>query len=204
MVDLSKAEEELNRHNREKASGSGNSIAANLYGLPDDVREIWNSGRVRIQDKKRILRCLIENITITRGTDTTILGVLFKTGATKVIECENVKPAYLLNTTPADIVEYIREKSTEHPAWDVSDMLNQEGYKTGMGGDFTVTKVRWIIRNYDIASLEQNLRAKGYLYAEEKAALLDISPLHLGRLRRKGKSVGWIKVDGPIYMYAPS
>ena len=70
-------------------------------------------------------------------------------------------------------------------------------------GDFTATKVRWIIRNYDIASLEQNLRAKGYLYAEEKAAFLGITALHLGKLRRKGKSDGWVKVDGPIYMYAP-
>lgn len=87
IADLSRAEEELNRHKREKTSGFEDSVAANLSGLPDDVREIWHSGKMRVQDKKRILRCLIENITITRGSDKTVLGVLFKTGATKVVEC---------------------------------------------------------------------------------------------------------------------
>lgn len=177
---------------------------ASLSGLPDDVREIWHSGKMRIQDKKRILRCLIENITITRGSDATVLGVLFKTGATKVIECENPKPAYLSWTTPAEVIEYIREKSTAYPAWDVSDLLNKEGFKTGKGEDFTPKKVRWIIQAYGIPSLEQNLKAKGYLYNDEKASALGISSLHLGKLRRNGKLDGWVKVDGPIYMYAPS
>jgi hypothetical protein len=203
IVDLSKAEEELNRHNREKACSSGNSIANNLSGLPDDVREIWYSGKMRVQDKKRILRCLIENITITRRAETTTLGVLYKTGATKVIECENLKPAYMLRTTSNEVIEYIREKSTTHPTDEVSDLLNQNGYKTGMGEDFTSKKVRWIIKSYGIVSFEQNLREKGYLYVEEKASLLGITPLHLGKLRRKGKSDDWVKVDGNMYMHAP-
>jgi len=204
IVDLAKAEEELNRHNREKATGSGYSVIDNLSGLPDDVRGIWNSEKMRVQDKKRILRCLIENVTITKGTNMTIMGILFKTGATKVIECENAKPGHMYRVTPAETVEYIREKSVKYTASDISDMLNQKGLKTGMGEDFTAKKVRWVMQSHSILSLEQNLRSMGYLYSDEKAAQLGISIVGLNKLRKNEKIDGWVKVDGAIYMYAPA
>ena len=204
IAELAKAEEELNRHNREKATAASKCSVSCLSGLPEDVGEIWHSGRMRVQDKKRVLRCLIENVTITRGADTTVLGVLFKTGATKVVECENPKPVWVKQATPVEVIEYIREKSVEHPASEISDLLNQGGYKSGEGRDFTTTIVRSIIHNYDIPPLEDHLRAKGYLLTKEKAAQLGLQPAQLNSQRRCGVFKGeWVRTGANAYMYAP-
>jgi len=208
IADLAKAEEELNRHNREKAAAGSECSVSSLAGLPEDVSKIWHSGRMRVQDKKRIIRCLIENVTITRGADTTVLGVLFKTSATKVVECENLKPAWVKQVTSAEVVGFIREKSAEHPAFEISDLLNQSGYKSGMGRDFTTAIVRSVIHTYGISPLEDHLRAKGYINTKEKAALLGILPSRLNNMRRSGAFDGeWVKtgITGKdAYMYAPS
>jgi hypothetical protein len=208
IVGLAHAEEELSRHNREKnAERLKNHGAEGLDGLAEDVHEIWQSGRMRIQDKKRLLRCLLEDVTITKGNSTTSLGVLFKTGATRLIECQNTKPSYAAWTTSPDVLDYIRAKSATHTVRDIADMLNRDGYTTGKDGSFTPIKVRYLMNYYDIQSLESRLRDKGYLYAKEMAALLGISPFLLKQKRQNGELNGdWFKVNGdlkPIYMYAP-
>ena len=205
IVDLSKAEEELNRHNREKNAAQLNyPISTELGGLAGDVYEIWNSDKMRIQDKKRIVRCLIENVTITRNNAVATLAVLFKTGATRVIVCDNMRQKYMWSTGPA-ILNYIRSKSTAHSTLEISDMLNQNGHRTGKDEVFTSLKVRQLMRYYSIPTFETHLRERGYLYSNEKAALLGISTGYLGKLRQWGTlDCEWFTVDEiPTYMYAP-
>ena len=206
IVELSQAEDELNRHNREKnIARLNNSISTELGELAGDVNEIWNSGNMRIQDKKRILRCLIENVTLTKGDSVTTAGILFKTGATQVIECENVKPNYESWTTETEVLNYIRSKSDTYTTQEISNMLNQNGYKTGKGGEFTLAKVRQLMVRYGIPSLKKHLREKGYLYSSEKAVMLGISESQLSKLRRHGTFNGeFIIVDEKsTCMYAP-
>ena len=204
ISDLAKAEEELNRHNREKAAASSKCSVLNLSELPEDLRKTWHSSDTRIQDKKRILRCLIENVTITKGTDNTTLGVLFKTGATRVLECENPKPVWVKTATPVEVIDFIRKKSTVCPAFKIADLLNEAGYKSGQGGSFTTLIVRFIARTYGIPTLKEHLSAKGYINSTEKAVLLGISPSRLNGLRRRGKlDSECIKIDQTTYMYAP-
>jgi len=206
IIELAQAEEELNRHTREKnATRLNNPVYTGLDGLAEDVHEIWRSDRIRIQDKKRILRCLLEDVTITKGVGTTALGILFKTGATRFIECENTKPAYAAWTTGSDVISYIRAKSSTNSAQEISDMLNKDGFRTGMDMEFTPPKVRYLMGYYNIPSLAVQLREQGYLYTNEKANLMGLSPFKLSKLRSQGAlDCEWKKVDGKsMYMYAP-
>jgi len=206
IIELSQAEEELNRHNREKESARlNNPVSIELGKLSDDVNEIWNSGKMRIQDKKRIFRCLIENVTLTKGNIVTTLGILFKTGATRVIECKTVRPNYEVWTTKPEVINYIRLKSTTNTTQEISNMLNQDGYKTGKGGEFTLPKVRQLMVRYGIPSLKAHLREKGYIYSSEKAAMLGISQSQLGKLRQYGafNDEFFVVDEKSTYMYAP-
>jgi len=206
IIELAQAEEELSRHNRarEGARLREPSLDA-LDGLAGDVREIWNSGSMRIQDKKRILRCLLEDVTITKGDGVATIGVLFKTGATRVIVCENARPSYAEWTTSPDVIEFIRASSSECSAQEIADMLNKKGDRTGKGMEFSVIKVRALMAYYGISTLEIQLRERGYLYTEEKASLLGISPYKLGTLRKNGLlDCEWKIVNNrSMYMYAP-
>lgn len=207
IVEMSQSEEDLNRHIREKNAAKLNgSVSAGLDGLSGDLNEIWHSGQMRIQDKKRVLRCLLEDVTITKGYEETMLGVLFKTGAARAIECKNAKPSYTGWTTSFEVLNYIREKSPSHTAEEISNMLNHEGHKTGMGGEFTTKKVTYLMRYYNIPTMESCFREKGYRYSDETAASLGVSLGQLGKLRQKGKlNLEWVIVDAkPIYMYSPA
>ena len=176
-----------------------------LGDLAGDVNEIWNSGKMRIQDKKRILRCLVENVTITKGNTVTTLGVVFKTGATRVIECETVRPNYEAWKTEPEVLNYIRLKSTTFTTEEISNMLNRDGYRTGKDGEFTLSKVRQLMVRYGIPSLKAHLRDKGYLDPCEKAALLGISQSQLSKLRRQGAFDGEFLIvdEKSTHMYAP-
>jgi DNA invertase Pin-like site-specific DNA recombinase len=207
IIELSQAEEELNRHNRKKSEARLNNPASTeLNDLADNLKKTWHTDGTRVQDKKRILRCLLEDVTITKGDSVTTLGVLFKTGATRVIECENPKLRYVERTTDPKVLDFISEKSTVYTTSEIAKMLNQNNLKTGADGYFSAQKVYQLMRNYSIPTLGNQLREKGYIGTKEKAALLGITQSQLGELRRKGAlGCDWIAVDGKSsFLYAPS
>jgi DNA invertase Pin-like site-specific DNA recombinase/DNA-directed RNA polymerase subunit M/transcription elongation factor TFIIS len=206
IVELTVAEEELERHNREKdAFQLNDSLFNELEGLAEDVHKVWRSGKMRIQDKKRIVRSLIESVTIIKGNSTITLGIIFKSGALKSIELDDTKPFFKKWKTTPEVLDYIRSESTAHNSKEISDLLNQNGYKSGKDEEFTSKKVRYLMEHYEIPSLKSYFRSKGYLYAKEKADLLGISVSQLGKLRQKGVlECKWEIVDEkPVYMYAP-
>jgi len=205
IIELSKAEEELNRHNREKNMNRlNNPVSIELTDLPGDLKRIWHTDEIRIQDKKRILRCLIEDVTITRGSHVTTLGILFKTGATRVIECKNPVLRYIERKTDPKVLNFIRENSEFYTASEIAILLNQNNYKTGADNSFNRQKVYQIMTNYKIPTLGFHLKEKGYLNAEEKASQLGITPHSLANLRRSSAlSCDWKIVDGKTCLYAP-
>lgn len=203
---LAQAETELNRHARKKEAARLNPPSLSELGaLAEDVQEIWQSPKIRIQDKKRILRCLIDDVTITKGVSTTIVGLVFKTGVTKSVECKNAKPIWERWVTCPSAIDFIRLKSSSHTTQEISDMLNREGYTTGKGLPFTPRMLTGIMLRYKIPPLVFQLKEKGYLNTNEKAASLGISPYCLNKWREQGVLDGdWFIVNGSsMYMYSP-
>ena len=204
MTLLAQAEEEYNSYKRKKATRNIPSLSE-LGTLAEDVHEIWQSPNMRIQDKKRILRCLIDDITIIKRDVVTVVGIVFKSGVTKSIECKNVRPVCEQWTTSSDTLEFIRARASTHTAQEISDLLNHFGHTTGKGHSFTPRILNFLMRRYEIPSLASYLKEQGYLTTNEKAASLGVSPYQLGKLREQGLlSDQWRIVDGKsMYMYAP-
>jgi hypothetical protein len=53
--------------------------------------------------------------------------------------------------TDPQVVTRVRELAPTHTATHIADQLNQEGWRAGLGGRFTASKVDWIRAAYDIA-----------------------------------------------------
>jgi len=202
---LAKAEEELRIYVSAKDKESAGPKTSDLMAIPENITEIWNSDKARAKDKKRILRCLIEDVTLTKASQIIQIGVRFKTGTTTVLECPNPPRAYMTWTTPDEVVEIIRLKSLSHTHAEIAGILQKEGYLSGKGSNISTDIVSYIMREYNIPSFHEHLRAKGFLTASEKAAQLNIATATLNRWRIAGKLGGkYTKTSNKgQYMYEP-
>lgn len=190
MGELAKAEEELRSHENSKKDQHGDLDVRKLSELPDNMKDIWNNGHVNIQDKKRILRCLIEDVTITREGKTTRLGVCFKGGTSTVIECMNPPKPYTTWTTSDEVLDIIRKGSICHTPEEISQMLTNAGCKTGTGKELTAKSVLYLQRNYNIPTYQNHLHDKGYLTVMEKALQLKTRPSILYQRKNAGEFAG--------------
>jgi len=195
---LAQAEREYAKHKQEKDAALLRTLSiSDLGSLDEEIREIWQSDKMRVQDKKRIIRCLIDEVTITRGEDVITLGIIFRTGATTVVECGRIKKVWEDHTSKPETVDFIREKAVTNTVNEISDMLNQEGCKTGTGLDFSPRRLQQLMKQHEIPRLEDYLRKQGYVSSNEKAESMGISTYKLNLLREQGELSGdWKIVDG--------
>ena len=205
IIELAKAEEELRIHENEKEKAAVQPDVSDLMSLPNNVKDIWNSGNVQVKDKKRILRCLIEDVTITKKGQSIQCGILFKTGATATLECKNPPMSYTTWTTSADAVEFIRKESMSHTREEIAELLKNSGFTSGKGLPISVDRVGYIMREYNIPSYQDHLKAQGYLNVAEKAAQLNIAQVTVHKWKNAGLlDCEYIKTTGKgDYMFAP-
>ena len=83
-----------------------------IHALASDLPRVWNDPRTPARDRKRVLRLLIEDVTLVKKQNIQI-HVRWKAGATTSIERPLPLSAPDLVRTPADIVELVRALATE-------------------------------------------------------------------------------------------
>jgi DNA invertase Pin-like site-specific DNA recombinase len=205
ITDLARAEEELRLHECAKDKAAVQPDISELMSIPDNVKDIWNNGNVQVKDKKRIIRCLVEDVTITKNGQVIRLGVRFKTGTTAEIECLNPPMSYTTWTTSDEVIDIIRRGSLSHTREEIAEILKNEGYFSGKGLPFSVDRVGYIMRVYNISSYQDHLKARGYLNLTEKAHQLNVSPVTVHKWKNTGLlDCDYIKTSGKgDYMFAP-
>ena len=205
MNGLAKAEVELRKSRELSDYGQKEIDTDRLLCLPEKLQEAWHSNTLCIKDKKRIVRCLIDYVTLNTSENEIQAGVKFKGGLIESIILSRPRKNYEIWTTNPEIVEYIREASKVKMAREIMEHLNNTGKKTGKGLSFTITTVRDLQRSYGIPSLKEYLLSKGYLSTKDKARQMGISAFILNKRRLDGKYPGiCVKTtsDGN-YLFAP-
>ena len=202
---LSKASEELHKHRKKIATDQVDNDMGQLFDLPEKLEHAWQNDGLNIVDKKRILRCLVEDVTFDLHGDDILIGIRFIGGLTESLKVRRPPKKHETWTTSPEIVEYVREASKKHTVDEMVEYLNNQGKKSGKGFAFTLASVRGIQYHYEIPSLKASLRAKGYLSTEEKAGQMGISPSTLNKHRKSGSYSGiCVKTSSSgDYMFAP-
>lgn len=203
---LSKCESELKRHERDTAESVRSYDLAALSKFPEKFKEAWHADSLDMVTKKRLLRCLIQDVTLRENEGIIQAGIRFSGGAEELIEVQRPPKKYETWTTSPEIVEYIRSESKRHTVEEIVALLNNSDKKSGKGKSFSPNIVRGIQYHYKIPSLKQYLRSIGYLSTEEKAVELGITPNALNKRRISGAYCGEVvkTTAGGDYMYRPS
>jgi hypothetical protein len=144
-----------------------------IQSLASDLPRLWNSSSTSAKDRKRILRLLLEDITVHRSQRQAQLQIRWSGGA-----CEEL--AVLLPPKAADRVRYptelidqVRHLAGEHHDAEIADRLNQIGQKSSHGKSFNVSMVRWIRHKHGIAAPARHIA--GELSVQQVAQKFKVS-----------------------------
>jgi len=173
LTSLSQAEEEYSRMSKSQPSALTDEDRDRVHALVSDLPRVWNDPRTPARDRKRMLRLLIEDVTLVKNQKIHI-HIRWKAGATTSMERPLPLSAPDLVRTPADIVELVRVLATEQTDAQIARTLNARWLRTGRKHSFTRLIVRHIRNAYDIPSYVQHLRSNGWLTVPEVAAQMGV------------------------------
>ena len=177
---LAEAEDAYARAGKAQAPAVTPEMKERVTTLVADLPRVWDDPRTPARDRKRMLRLLIEDVTLIRD-DVIQISIRWRGGATRKVECPLPLTAPDLRRTPAALVEQVRVLATEQTDGQIAETLNGRWLRTGCGLPFTSTRVRTLRGSYDIDSYLQHLTTAGCLTVPQMAAQLDV---HLSTAKR--------------------
>ena len=172
---LAQAEDDYQRASEARPRALTADMREQITGLVADLPRVWHDPRTPARERKRILRLLIEDVTLVRD-EVIRMSIRWKGGATAVLERPLPLAAPDLRRTPADIVEQVRALATEQTDGQIARTLNHRWLRTGTGQAFTSVRVHFVRYTYDIQSYADHLQRAGWLTADQIAQTLQVHP----------------------------
>ena len=157
---------------------------AHLMALATDFPRLWHDPRTQMKDKKRMLRMLIEDVTLTKD-DALHVDIRFVGGATRSLDLPLPKSCVQLRTTDAAVVEEIDRLIDTYTDKEIAELLNERGVRTVVTTPWTPARIGRLRHSYHLTDRRTRLRAQGLLTPEEVAARYDVvvHTVHLWRRR---------------------
>ena len=158
--------------------------------LVRQFNEIWDHPEVSAADKKRILRQLIEDVTLTDESKGVHIQICFKGGTTQELYVDHPQGSYIQWVTPEDVVAFLRKEGGEDTSEHLAERLNASGMRSGKSVKFTARQVSYIMKAYGITNIYETYVKRGYVGTKVKAEQLGISISTLQRRVSSGKFKG--------------
>jgi DNA invertase Pin-like site-specific DNA recombinase len=158
---------------------------AELLSLATDFPRLWRDPRTQMKEKKRMLRLLIEDVTLSKG-DTLHADIRFAGGATRSLELPLPKSCIELRTTDAAVVKEIDRLIDIYTDKEISDLLNERGVRTVVPTPWTGTRISRLRHYYHLTDRRTRMRAQGLLTPQEVAARYDVTVCTVHKWRRRG------------------
>jgi DNA invertase Pin-like site-specific DNA recombinase len=191
LTALRTAEEEYEQLRQADQLALGDEQKTQVLALANDFPQLWRDPRTAARDRKRLLRLLIEDVTLLYGPEVTV-HVRFKGGATRTITVPSPLRIPDRYRTSKRVIQEIDRLLDEHTEPQAAAILNAQGLRTSRGHPFTGTKIHLLIQKYGLATRYQRLRGKGLLTLQELATELDVNPATARRWHRQGLVKGYL------------
>ena len=175
---------------------------ARIVALATDFPRLWQSAETPDRERKRMVRLLLEDVTLLRDQQIT-LHVRFKSGVAKTLHLPLAPNAWQKRMTRAPVLEEMRTLIGEHTDRETAALLNARGLSSGTGKPFTPWIVAKLRRKFGLKSIYLRLREKGMLTGQEMAKLLGISPRYVKIWRAHGLLSAHVYNDRGEYLYDP-
>ncbi|MBR1087664.1 hypothetical protein JQ621_09265 [Bradyrhizobium manausense] len=179
------AAEEYERRSKQQAATLSAEVRQRILGLAEQLPQIWNDSRVDFRERKRIVRLLIDDVTLIKAQKITA-HVRLSGGATRTLELERPLPIAQLRKFKPELVATVDRLLDQHCDREIADILNRDGWRTWEGKPFNLKKIAFIRGAYKLASRYDRLRRRGMLTTREVAAKFGISETAVHEWGRQG------------------
>ena len=173
---------------------------AAILALATDVPRLWRDPQTPDRDRKRMVRLLLEDVTVLRDPAIT-LHLRFKGGATQTLPLPLPRTAWQQRITDPAVVQAIDQLLARHTYPEIAALLNARGLRSGEGKAFTALIVARIQERYRLVPRYDRLRQAGMLTREEMATLLGISQSQVKVWRQQGLLRGHAYTAKPDWLY---
>jgi hypothetical protein len=183
---LAQAQEEYERRQQADQSTLSLQNRDRIAALATDFPAIWRAQTTDDRDRKRMLRLLVDDVTLVKGSDEIAVHVRFRGGATRSISLPRPLPSWKMWMTPADVIAEIDRLLDDMTDNEIADHLNSRGLLSGQGHRFNPELVGQLRVKHRLKSRYDRLRERGMLTADELAAREGVSRQRVLIWRRSG------------------
>jgi DNA invertase Pin-like site-specific DNA recombinase len=199
---LTAAQEQYEQQRQKDQKSLDDASRQQVLALARDLPRLWHDPRTSDQDRKRVVRLLIEDVTLTKP-DQIKVQIRLKGGATRTLVVPLPLNAGQLRATSPEVVRRIDQLLDHHTEAAIAAELNRCGWRSGTKVEFTGDLVTRIRRNYELKPRYDRLRAQGLLTAVELGAQLGITAQSVAVWRRHGLLRGEPYNDKNECLYKP-
>ncbi len=157
---------------------------AELLSLATDFPRLWRDPQTSMKEKKRMLRLLITDVTLTKG-DVLHADIRFTGGATRSLDIPLPQSCIELRTTDAVVIREIDELLDTYTDGEIADVLNERGVRTVVNTPWTRARIGRLRHAYQLKDRRTRLLEQGLLPPTEIASRYGValSTIHLWRRR---------------------
>ena len=171
---LHDAQEELERRRAEDHLELDDERRQQILALATDFPRLWHDPRTPQRERKRMVRVLLEDVTLTKGEAISV-GVRFRGGATHSLTLPLALNSWQLRQTSAEVLAEIDALLDDHTEGQIASILNERGHISGEGKRFDARLVQRLRRDYSLKTRYDRLRAAGMFTLTEIADQLDLA-----------------------------
>jgi DNA invertase Pin-like site-specific DNA recombinase len=168
-------QEEYDRHAQQQRRIAGEETRRQFLLLTSDFPRLWSDPAVEPRERKRMLRLLIEDVTLVK-TDVITAHVRLRGGATRTLVLPRPLPIAQIRKAKPELVAEVDQLLNEHSDYKIAEILNQHGRRTWQDQPFNLKKIAWIRSAFHLDSHYARLRKQGLLTKKEMGAALGIAP----------------------------
>lgn len=175
-----------------------------IQRLAKDLESVWTAATTTDRDRKRLLRCLIEEIQLRTEEKRYHIKIVWKGGATTEREVARRSPGKG-HATAEDTVELVRRLATEFDDAQIARILNKQGRRTGLGNPFTKARLLSLRGHYHIPMCPKRPAQdplEGPFTADEAADELGVRSSTIHRWLRDGLLAGEQATSGAPWRIA--
>lgn len=197
------AVEECDRRRQEDLKALTDGERAKIRQLAADFPALWRDPRTPQRERKRMVRLVVEDVTLTKEGGEIRADVRFRGGSATTLVLPAPLPASQRALTPAAVVEEIDRLLDHHTPGEIADLLNARGLRSGAGKPFHKAIVQRLIRCHGLTDRYTRLRERGMLTPHQVAAAAGVHDATVASWRQAGLLDAVIHNDRKDCLYRP-
>ena len=199
---LTEAQDDYDRARENGNACLNDEQRTKVMALASDFPRLWNDPATPQRERKRMVRLLIEDITLNRDQQITA-HVRLKGGQTQTLTLPIPLRCWEARKVHPDTVKLIDQLLEDHTDAETAHLLNQAGRRSGTGQPFSSAIVAHLRRDYKLPSHRDRLRARGLLTINEIAEQLGVRTSTIKAWRAAGLLTGHTANDKNERLYEP-